>query len=142
MKILLLSPYHSGSHQAWADGYTHFSQHEICLLTLPGRLWKWRMAGGAIPLAQKFLASDFVPDLVLATDMVDLATFLALTRHRLGNVPAVLYMHENQLTYPLPKAKGKGPMRRNWGVRERQYVLINWKAQLAADAIFFNSQHH
>ena len=111
MKILLLSSYHSGSHQAWADGYAESSGHEVQLLTLPGRLWKWRMAGGAVPLAEQFLASDFTPDLVLATDMVDLATFLALTRRRLAGVPAVLYMHENQLTYPLPKENRIKPIK-------------------------------
>lgn len=142
MNILLLSPYHSGSHQAWADGYVRFSGHDVRLLSLPGRLWKWRMAGGAVTLAQMFLESDFVPDVILATDMVDLATFLALTRRRTSGVPAVLYMHENQLTYPLPEDKKKGPMRRNLGVRERQYVLLNWKAQLVADVIYFNSAYH
>ena len=100
------------------------------------------MAGGAVTLAQQYLAAPFAADLILATDMVDLATFLALTRKQLSHVPAVLYMHENQLTYPLPNNKESGPMRRNWGVRERQYVLINWKAQLTADAILFNSHHH
>lgn len=142
MNILFISPYHSGSHQAWAEGYQRYSQHKIHLLTLPGQLWKWRMHGAAVTLARQFLASSLQPDLILADDMLDLATFLALTRKRTAHIPAVLYMHENQLTYPLPADKTKGPMRRNMGLRERQYVLINWKAMLTADHILFNSGYH
>lgn len=142
LQILLLSPYHSGSHQAWAEGYQAASQHSVQILSLPGQLWKWRMHGAAVTLARQFLASELQPDVIVADDMLDLATFLALTRRRTAHLPVMLYMHENQLTYPLPNDKTTGPMRRNMGVRERQYVLLNWKAMLAADQIFFNSQHH
>ncbi|MEM9773097.1 MAG: DUF3524 domain-containing protein [Chloroflexota bacterium] len=140
MKILLLSPYHSGSHKAWAEGYQKYSTHQVEILSLPGQLWKWRMHGAAVTLAQRFWNGDFEPDLIVTDDMLDLPTFIALTRRRLAHVPVSLYMHENQLTYPLPK--NKGPMRRNMGVRERQYVLINWKSMLSADHVFFNSHYH
>lgn len=100
------------------------------------------MHGSAVTLAKQLLAEKELPDLVLADDMLDLATFIALTRKKLVGAPFALYMHENQLLYPLPQDKKKGPMRRNWGVRERQYVLINWKSMLAADKIFFNSRFH
>lgn len=142
MKILMLSPYHSGSHEVWAEGFARHSRHEVALLTLPGQLWKWRMHGGAVTLARRFMEMAFQPDLILADDMLDLASFLALTRRRTAAVPVVLYMHENQLTYPLPEDGRTGAMRRNLGLRERQYVLINWKAMLAADAIWFNSSYH
>ncbi len=142
MKVLLISPYHGGSHRAWAEGYARSSRHEVRLLTMPGQLWKWRMHGSAVHLARQFLNIEWQPDLILADDMLDLAAFLALTRARTGGLPALLYMHENQLTYPLPADPNRGPMRRNLGVRERQYVLINWKSMLAADAIWFNSRFH
>ncbi len=100
------------------------------------------MHGAAVTLAQRFLDGDYRPDLVLADDMLDLPTFIALTRSRLAKVPFAMYVHENQLLYPLAQDPNQGPMRRNWGVRERQYVLINWKSMLAADRIFFNSQFH
>ena len=82
MRILLLEPFHSGSHQQWAESYQQHSQHEVQLLTLPGKFWKWRMAGGAVELANQFLNLDFRPDLILATDMLDLPTFLSLSRKR------------------------------------------------------------
>jgi hypothetical protein len=48
MKILLLEPYCGGSHRAWAQGYAARSRHDVTLLTLPARFWKWRMQGGAL----------------------------------------------------------------------------------------------
>jgi len=142
MKITLISPYHGGSHKAWANGYQQHSQHEITLLTLPDRFWKWRMHGGAVTLARRFMANNNTPDLILVDDMLDITTFLALTRPRTSRIPVVLYMHENQLTYPLPANKTTGPMRRQQGERDQHYAFINYASMLAADAIVFNSQYH
>ena len=142
MKILLISPYHGGSHRAWAEGYQAHSAHEIQLLTLPDRFWKWRMHGGAVTLARRFLEDNYTPDLILATDMLDLTTFLSLTRQRTSHLPTVLYCHENQLTYPLPQNKNSGPMRRQLGERDNHYVFINYASMLAADSVLFNSHYH
>jgi len=135
--ILLLEPYLSGSHAAWAEGYAAHSQHKVTVLSLPGRFWKWRMHGGAVTLARKFLTMGWVPDCLLATDMLDLATFLALTRSCTANIPAAIYFHENQLSYP-------------WASHDRDrtrghdihYGFINYISALAADAVFFNSAYH
>jgi glycosyltransferase involved in cell wall biosynthesis len=142
VKILLLSPYHGGSHQAWAEGYRAYSQHQVQILGLPGRYWKWRMHGGAVTLARRFLEQDWQPDLLLATDMLDLTTFLALTRHRTHHLPAVLYMHENQLTYPLPEHGHRGPMRRQLGERDLHYAFVNYASMMAASLVLFNSAFH
>lgn len=146
MRILLISPYHGGSHQAWAEGYAAHSTHDVHVLSLPARFWKWRMEGGAITLARlavPLLANPQTrPDLILTTDMLDLPRFLALTRPHSDGLPIVLYLHENQLTYPLPTKPGTGPMRRQHGARDRHYVLVNWASMLAADAIYFNSHFH
>lgn len=155
MRIQLLSPYHGGSHQAWAEGYRQFSQHDVQLLTLPARFWKWRMHGGAVTLAREFMTRhvkspeitdtdprEVCPEVIMATDMVDLTTFLALTRRHIGQTPSVLYMHENQLTYPLPVGGNIGPMRRQKGERDLHYAFINFASMLAADKVFFNSRFH
>jgi glycosyltransferase involved in cell wall biosynthesis len=142
MKILLVSTYHGGSHQAWADGYRQFSTQSVIQLTLPARFWKWRMHGGAVTLARRFLESDPSPDLILTTDMLDLTTFLALTRQRTSTIPTAIYMHENQLTYPLPTDGKSGPMRRQLGERDHHYAFINFASMMAADRIFFNSHFH
>ncbi len=144
-RILLLSPYHGGSHRAWAEGYAHASAHAVELLTLPARFWKWRMHGGAVTLARHWLgetAGRPLPDLILATDLLDLTTFLALTRRRTAGIPVALYMHENQLTYPLPDYPTTGPLRRQMGERDRHYAFVNYTSMLAADRVFFNSRYH
>lgn len=143
MRILLLSPYHGGSHRAWAEGYQFASRHEIRLLTLPAHFWKWRMHGGAVTLARHWLAqNEPAPDLILSTDLHDLTTFLALTRRHTAAIPVALFMHENQLTYPLPADPTIGPMRRQLGERDRHYAFVNFTSMLAADRVFFNSHYH
>lgn len=83
-----------------------------------------------------------MPDLILATDMTDLTTFLALARNVIGNIPVALYMHENQLTYPLPSDGSFGPMRRQKGERDLHYAFVNYASMLVANHIFFNSKYH
>jgi glycosyltransferase involved in cell wall biosynthesis len=142
MTILLVSPYHGGSHQSWAEGYTRESRYDVETLTLPARFWKWRMHGGALTLARVFLKSGIAPDLIVTTDMLDLTSFLALTRRITSDTPALLYMHENQLTYPLPDGDSEGPMRRQKGERDLHYAFINVASMAAADEIHFNSRFH
>ena len=92
MKILIIEPYFTGSHKQWAEGYKRHSSHEIKILSLKGQFWKWRMHGGAITLAKMFDAMDWLPDLILATDMLDLNTFLSLTRDKSNGIPTALYL--------------------------------------------------
>ena len=100
MKIALLEPFFGGSHKQWSEGLQKHSIHNLQIFSLPGRHWKWRMFGGAVSLAHQFLKSDYLPDLILATDMLDLTTFLSLCRKKIHNIPVALYFHENQVTYP------------------------------------------
>ena len=86
MQILLLAPYCGGSHRAWAQGYAAHSRHEVTLLDLPARFWKWRMQGGAVTLVERARALGFRPDLILATDMVNLPAFLGLARDFLADI--------------------------------------------------------
>ncbi len=134
MRILLIEPYLTGSHAAWAEGYRRHSRHEVEILSLPGRNWKWRMHGGALTLSREFLARHPRPDLVLATDMLDLTTFLALTRSRTAGIPAAAYFHENQLAYPW----APGDRDRARGT-DKHYGFINLASARAADRVFFNS---
>ena len=133
----LLEPFMTGSHRQWVETVQRHSAHEIIPFTLPGRFWKWRMHGGAVELAKAFLESGCRPDIILATDMLDLTTFLALTRKRTADVPAYLYFHENQLTYPWSE---DDPDIRSG--RDNHYAFINYVSALAADHILFNSAYH
>ena len=103
------------------------------------------MHGGAVTLARlatEWQAEHGAPDLILATDMLDLSGWLALTRTWSASIPIALYMHENQLTYPLPADPVVGPMRRQHGERDLHYAFINYASMLAADAVLFNSCFH
>jgi glycosyltransferase involved in cell wall biosynthesis len=132
MKILLLEPYCGGSHRAWAEGYVAHSRHDVTLLSLPARFWKWRMQGGPLTLAEQARGLASRPDLMLASDMLNLPAFLGLTRDFLAGVPAAFYCHENQLTYPFPPGEK----------RDLTYGMINWLSMLVADRVFFNSRYH
>lgn len=63
------------------------------------------MQGGAIELAaqarQLLDATSTAPQMIVATDMVNLPGWLGLLRQQLSvGTPILFYMHENQLTYP------------------------------------------
>ncbi|MHB9033505.1 MAG: tRNA-queuosine alpha-mannosyltransferase domain-containing protein [Anaerolineae bacterium] len=132
MRVCLLEPYDTGSHGAWLRGYAAYSRHQVTSLTLDGHYWKWRMHGGAVTLARRYLEQNLAMDILLASDMLDLSTFRSLTRHRTAELPAALYMHENQLTYPV----------RPGDHRDLHYGFINYVSMLSAEAVWFNSLYH
>jgi glycosyltransferase involved in cell wall biosynthesis len=135
MDILALEPWYGGSHQRFLDGLVDHSAHDIRTITMPGRFWRWRMEGGGVTLAKKVRSTvekGAPPDLIFATDKVNLPAVLSLSRPRLDGVPVVQYFHENQLTYPLPPDED----------RERAYAITNYLSALAADRVVFNSQSH
>jgi glycosyltransferase involved in cell wall biosynthesis len=137
MDIVIVEPYSTGSHAQWATGYQKHSRHNVEILALAGANWKWRMHGGAVTLARRFLESSPTPDLILATDMLDLTTFQSLTKRRTSHIPMAFYFHENQMSYPW------SPTDRDVAHnRDKHYGFINYASALAADAVFFNSQYH
>ena len=95
------------------------------------------MHGGAITIAKEFLQSDFDPDLIIATDMIDVTSFLSLTRERTFNVPTVLYFHENQITSPWSSSD-----RDVLEKRDVHYGFINLTSALTANHVLFNSEYH
>ena len=137
MKILLVEPYYTGSHKQWAEGYQKYSHHRINILSMKGQFWKWRMHGGAVTVAQRFNDTKWHPDLILATDMLDLSTFLALSRKKLHGIPAAIYFHENQLVYPWSPDDRDIQQK-----RDTHYGFINYASALTADRVFFNSEFH
>ncbi len=145
MDILLIESYFAGSHAQWAKGFAENSCNNVALLTLPGRYWKWRMHGGAVTLSGRFLERikeegpnfNLIPDLILVSDMLDLTTFLALTRQATANIPVAIYFHENQLSYPWQA--GDRDVKKG---RDAHYGFINFSSALAADKVFFNSRYH
>lgn len=136
MRILFIEPYDGGSHRAFRLGLTAHSRHEIESLTLPARFWKWRMRGAAVWFADRLAAagpsSGDAPDLILATDYLNVADLKGLLPPALARVPLLLYMHENQLTYPLSPEEAF----------DFHFGFTNIVSGLAADRVIFNSEFH
>ena len=95
------------------------------------------MHGGAVSLAKQFNQLDFTPDLVLATDMLDLALFHSLIRHKFPKIKSAIYFHENQLNYPWSPTDQDTKLK-----RDNHYAFINFSSALSADAVLFNSAYH
>jgi glycosyltransferase involved in cell wall biosynthesis len=134
LKILIIEPFFTGSHKAWAEGYQKYSSHKVKILSLPGRFWKWRMHGGAVTLAKRYHKLKFQPDLILATDMLNLPIFQSLIQPA---CPVAIYFHENQFSYPWSPKDIDVELQ-----RDKHYGFINYSSALSAHHVFFNSQFH
>ncbi len=136
LDVWAVEPYFGGSHRYFLKGLAANCSHRVRIFSLPGRHWKWRMHGGAVNLARQLnqaaAADGRGPDILFASDMLDLPVLLSLAEPRVRRAPAAVYFHENQFTYPLPS-----------GVeRDLGYGMKNLTSALSADAVFFNSDYH
>ncbi len=131
-RVLFVEPFYGGSHRAFLDGLAAHSGHEIVPLTLPEGEWRRRMRLGAQELAAAASPLSGHFDALIATDMLDLPAFLALTRPRFAHLPVLLYMHENQFTYP----RLRGTRLNSW------FGQINYLSACSADRVAFNSDYH
>ncbi len=129
LKFLFLEPFYGGSHREFAKGLVSHSRHDIDLVTLPARFWKWRMRGAALFFIKK-IPSLKIYDGLLTTSLMSLADYKALSN---GTCPPILtYFHETQLTYPLAPGEHM----------DYQFGFTDITTALTADRILFNSQTH
>ena len=135
MRVALIEPYFGGSHRAFAEGYARASAHDIELFTHAASFWKWRMQGAHLTLAEDFTASvvrEGAFDALVTTSMLDTARFLGQVGSLRGDAPVLVYMHENQLTYPTaPRDEF-----------DMTYAMTNWSSMAAANETVFNSEFH
>ncbi len=135
MRILALEPYYGGSHAAFLNGWLGRSRHAWTVLDLPPYKWKWRMRHAAITMADQVRDRHQAGaswDVLICSDMLNLAEFLGLAPVALRQIPSVAYFHENQLTYPV----------RHESERDYHFVLTNLTTALAATQVWFNSGYH
>lgn len=101
------------------------------------------MHGAAVTFAERLGADGQTPDVVLTTDMLDVATWRGLAPWP-AHPPLVLYMHENQLAYPTAAIDADWtPSRQRRAARpDVHYAWLNLTAALAADAVAWNSAHN
>jgi len=139
LSILALEPWYGGSHARFLDAWRELSRHDVRVLGLPPRRWKWHMTVGAWALARRLSEERLARcDAILASDFLDLSTLASFLPRDWDGVPRVLYLHESQLTYPTaPTGPGAGP-----DERDLTFAFRNVLSCLAADAIVFNSSFH
>ena len=129
MKFLFIEPFFGGSHKEFAEGLIAHSRHQFDLLTLPSRFWKWRMRGAALHFAEKLPNLDAY-DGIITSNLMSLSDFKMLTAP--SSPPALVYFHENQITYPLAPGESM----------DVQFGYTDITTGLAAQKIFFNSHTH
>jgi glycosyltransferase involved in cell wall biosynthesis len=129
LKFLFLEPFFGGSHKDFAEGLCSYSRHEIDLMTLPARFWKWRMRGAALYFADKITSLKGSQGLI-TTDLMSLSDFKALRGKECP--PSLAYFHENQLTYPLAPDESM----------DFQFGFTDITTALAAERVMFNSRTH
>ncbi len=129
VKFLFLEPFFGGSHRDFAKGLVAHSRHTISLLTLPARFWKWRMRGAALYFFKKI--DDLSRyDGIITSGLMSLSDFKMLAGPACP--PALVYFHENQITYPLAPGEAF----------DVQFGFTDITTGLAADKILFNSRFH
>ncbi len=124
-----MEPFYGGSHRDFAQGLVAHSRHDIQLATLPARFWKWRMRGAALHFVRT-IADIRAYDGIVAGNLMSLSDFTALCGGR--RPPALVYFHENQLTYPLAPGERM----------DMQFGFTDITTALCADRILFNSRFH
>lgn len=128
--IWLLSAYRSDSHAFWSDWLLDsFEEFQWYRLELPGRHFRWRIRGN--PLSWLRRLPEGIPDLIVATSMVDLSTLKGL-HPRLANVPCIYYFHENQFAYPVGKNQ----------IDSVEPKMVQLYGALAAEKLLFNSSYN
>lgn len=129
LKIAAIETFYGGAHQVFIDGLTKHSRHKITLLTLPDQLWRYRMKLSASEIIQNVdNLAEF--DLIFVTSLCNIAELKALVGPNCP--PVVLYVHENQLTYPR-SCQQKRDVQAEW---------IDFMNTVTADMVIYNSDFH
>ena len=129
MKFIFLEPFFGGSHRYFAEGLAAHSHHQIDLVTMPARFWKWRMRGAALYFLKKIPPLETYDGLITSS-MMSLSDFRSLLRRPCP--PSLVYFHESQITYPLAPGEAM----------DVHFGFTDMTTALAADRILFNSQTH
>jgi len=132
LDVLALEPWLGGSHAVFLESWATRSRHRIRFVGLKARHFRWRMRAGAWELARG-LEGESPPDALFVSDYVDLPALYGFLPPEWSRVPALLYFHENQLTYPGQE-----------GEQEPDFHLgfTNILSCVRAAAVAFNSAWH
>ena len=100
--ILALQPWDSGSHAAVRTSIERHAAMDWRFETMAGRSPRWRLRHAGLAFAERLREEPMREvDAVFATSMMSLADFRAASPGSLRHRPHILYMHENQVAYPV-----------------------------------------
>ncbi|RUA03760.1 MAG: DUF3524 domain-containing protein [Deltaproteobacteria bacterium] len=133
--FLLIEPYYGGSHRAFIDGLQQHLDFKFTLLSLPARKWKMRMQLAALWVCDKIIslaAEGKQYDGMLCSTFIDIAVLRSQLFRAGIELPAAVYFHENQFSYP-GQVSDPG---------QHQFTAINFTSALTADYLAFNSRYN
>jgi glycosyltransferase involved in cell wall biosynthesis len=129
LKIAAIETFYGGSHQVFIDGLIQHSRHNITLFMLPDQRWRCRMEKSAAEIIQNAdNLNEF--DLIFVTSLCNVAELKALIDPSCP--PVVLYVHENQHTYPRSTQQRK----------DFNLEWIDFMNTVTADLVIYNSDFH
>jgi glycosyltransferase involved in cell wall biosynthesis len=136
LRILALEPWLRGSHEGFLAHWSERSRHDVRVIGLAARDWKWRMRSAAFELARRLLQESIeAPDVLFASDYVDLPALYGWLAPHWREIPCIAYFHENQLTYP--ERPDEEPRE-----RDLHFGFTNMMSALRASRVVFNSRFH
>lgn len=137
--ILLIEPFDGASHHVLIDAMTQAFETPIHAASAmrvyasPGKKWQWKTRVMALTFAQSIpeVKPGEITHLVV-TSMLNLTEFLGL-RPDFACARKIVYMHENQLSYPVRQQSVK---------EERDYFFGHSQicSLLSADVVLWNSE--
>lgn len=137
MRCLLLESFYGGSHKVWADKLMKIFDGRMTMLSLPDRFWKWRMEGSAWEFAKQYRALNREFDCIVFSDLINVSLFLSFAKIDRSKTKLILYMHENQLSYPQSFEMHEKDIE-----RDRHYGFIDIMNAMIVDQVIFNSKFH
>ena len=138
--VLALEPWYAGSHRSVADSIDRHSSGQWNWITRPGGGARWCLRQSALSFAEEvgeLVQSGGRWDAVFVSSLCSLADFRACVDPRIGRLPHLLYMHENQAAYPTSEHVDDQAKD-----RDAHLAFTNLSSIEAADRVLFNSEHN
>lgn len=138
-ELLIIEPFSGGSHKQLIDtlvSYLHRTEPHctITLHSMPPKKWHWSMRVSGAVMAQRIReisVEEANRMTIFSTSMLNWAELLAL-RPDLVPCKKIMYMHENQLVYPVKKTSDT----------DFQLGWIQIVSSTVCDILLFNSKHN
>ena len=137
LKVLALEPWDAGSHRSVRESITRHSRHAWHWITRPGRGARWRLRYGGIDFAaeaHELSERGSKYDAVFVSGLCSLSDFRAAAPSEIRNLPHILYMHENQASYPVSEAVDRRTID-----RDSHLAFTNLASIEGSDKVLWNS---